>query len=257
MTAPPDDRATGNPIITAFTYVRAVVFFPFAAAAVIMGTGAAMIAARLGRRDAVDTVIRTWARSIVGFLGLRVETEGFENLPALGRGAIFVFNHQSHLDIPSIHSVIPRTLRFGAKIELFKIPVFGAGMRTVGVLPIARADREEVFRVYREAAAKFREGYSFILAPEGTRQEEPRIGPFKKGPFVFAIESQVPIVPIVLKGTFDALPKGSRVVNAGRLTRTVKLRVLPAIETKGMGREDLNRLMEDVRERMVGAYEGM
>src|SRR5205823_2559565 len=157
------------------------------------------------------------------------------------------FNHQSHVDIPSIHSTIRRRLRFGAKIELFKIPIFGAAIRAAGVLPIARANRDEVYRVYRQAAAKLAAGWSFILAPEGTRQREPRIGPFKRGPFVFAIDAQVPLVPIVLKGTFDVLPKSSRLVNVGAWSRTVTLHALPPVETKGLGRDDVTRLMDEVR----------
>ncbi len=254
------DRAHGDPAGAAeraASLARAAAFLP----AFAVMTGAASVAAvalgSLGRTGACDALIRAWARATVGLFNIHVEPSGLEHLPPPGRGAIFLFNHQSHMDVPSIHSVIARTLRFGAKIELFKVPLFGAGMRAVGVLPIARADRAAVFRVYRDAASRLADGWSFILAPEGTRQDEPRIGPFKKGPFLFAIEAQAPLIPIVLKGTIDVLPKGRLAINAGRWSRTVRLRVLAPVETSGLSKKDMTRLMEDVRAKMVDAYESM
>src|SRR5690606_17085370 len=106
-------------------------------------------------------------------------------------------------------------IRFGAKIELFKIPFFGRAMRAVGTLPIARENRAGVFKIYKEAERQFSRDVIFVLAPEGTRQKEPRIGRFKKGPFIFAINARVPIIPAVLRGAHEVLPKKSLLVNVG------------------------------------------
>jgi 1-acyl-sn-glycerol-3-phosphate acyltransferase len=176
-----------------------------------------------------------------------------ENVPK-DHGVLFLFNHQSHFDILSIHASQFRRMRFGAKIELFKFPFFGSAMRLSGVLPIARENREEVLQVYRDAQKKFAEGWSFILAPEGTRQSKPEIGRFKKGPFLFAIAAQVPIVPIVIKGADQILSKGGIWINMGVWSRTIEMRYLAPIETRGLTNADLGALTEQVREIFVKAY---
>lgn len=170
------------------------------------------------------------------------------------QGVIYIFNHQSFYDIFAIHSVLKNTARFGAKIELFKIPVLNLAMKAVGALPIARDNRKEVFRVYSEAQKKFEEKWSFILAPEGTRQSEPQIGRFKKGPFIFAINAQVPLVPIVISGSYDVMPKNSLAINAGKWKRTIYISFLAPIQTTGLSPEQATELSERARELFVNEY---
>ena len=235
------------------SFGRSLVATPLMVAATIVAAGIVIAASRSTRT--VDKVIRAYARTVLALYGVRLEVQGLENLP--DGPAIYLFNHQSHMDPPSVQAMLPVTARFGAKIELFSIPIFGAGLRAAGILPIARDNLRDVLSVYREAAGRFGEGYSYILAPEGTRQEEPRIGPFKKGPFRLAVDGQVPLVPLVIKGTHEVLPKGALLVNAGRWRRTVRLRVLPPVATAGRGTGDVERLRDQVREQMVAAYDAL
>ena len=143
--------------------------------------------------DAVTFWMALWSKAVLWFYGVEVKRDGLDKLPRSG-GAVLIFNHQSHFDIPAVTAFSGRRLRYGAKIELFKIPFFGPAIRAAGCLPIARENRSEVLRIYEEASEKFREGVIFALAPEGTRQNGPVIGAFKKGPFIFATRSQVPVV---------------------------------------------------------------
>jgi 1-acyl-sn-glycerol-3-phosphate acyltransferase len=193
---------------------------------------------------------------VLKFFDITVQTHGLENIPK-DRGVLFLFNHQSHFDIPCIFGSIPKRVAFGAKIELFKIPFFGAAMRVVGTLPIVRDNRAEVFRVYREAQERFAQNWNFALAPEGTRQSRPEIGNFKRGPFVFAVNAQAPIVPVVIAGAYEVLPKGRILPNADKWRRTVHLRFLPLIETTGLSTQDVSRLTDSVHEQFVAAFSEM
>lgn len=250
----PDAPDADSPLERMASYGRAVAGAPLVLW-MTAATSAAVVATSGLGPPVVDRLVRLWARSTVRLFGVEVEASGLENQPSAP--AIYLFNHQSHMDVPAIYSVIQRTLRAGAKIELFRIPVFGRAMRAAGVLPIARRNASAVVSVYHAAAERFAEGYSYLLAPEGTRQDEPRIGAFKKGPFRFAIDSQVEVVPIVIKGTYRVLPKGTLAINAGRWRRTVRLQILPPIPTRGLGADDVTRLRDQVHQRMVAAFEAL
>ena len=123
-------------------------------------------------------------------------------------------------------------------------------MRRVGILPIARRNREEVFKIYKEAEARLQAGEHIALAPEGTRQTEEKLGHFKAGPFVFAIRAQVPVIPIVIRRASQILPKHSYFPNFGTWSRDVWLKILPAIETKNLSVEDRPLLQGQVSELM-------
>ncbi len=232
--------------------IGSAVLIPFTVVYSIVCTFMAFI----GLRTICSAMIYQWATVVLDAYGIRRVVKGEEHLPEKG-GAIIVFNHQSLFDIPILMTSTRKHIRFGAKIELFRIPFFGQAMRAVGTLPIARDNRAEVMRIYKEAEAKFKEDIIFCLAPEGTRQDEPRIGRFKKGPFIFAMNAGVPLVPAVIKGAHDVLPKKSLKINVGRWSRTISLEFLPPVPTTGLGPEDLDRLVERVRAMMVEAYERM
>lgn len=209
-----------------------------------------------GKVEIGDRLIVFWGRTILKLFNVRVRLHDFQNIP-LDRGALFLFNHQSHFDIPCLVGFIPKRLRFGAKHELFQIPLFGPAMRVMGMLPISRENRGEVFRVYREAEAKFALNFNYVLAPEGSRQSEPVIGTFKKGPFIFAVNAQAPIVPVVVSGAFEVLPKQRLLPNADRWSRTIHLRFLPVVETRGLAVSDVARVTQTTHEKVLAAYEDL
>ncbi len=204
-----------------------------------------------------DRFLRIWARILFAYFGIRVLVEGEENLPHKG-GGIIVFNHQSHFDIPALILATRKTIRFGAKIELFKIPIFGAAMRAVGTLPIARDNRSQTMKVYQEAAARFTQGTLFVLAPEGSRQSQPEIGRFKKGPFLFAANAGVPLLPTVIKGAHAVLAKHSLTANVGRWHREIVIRFLaPVSPGEDQDHRSIEVLAQNVRAAMVDTYKGM
>lgn len=206
-----------------------------------------------GSQKVGDIFVRFWARSLMSMFGIDVVAKGLENLPE--EGCLFIFNHSSHFDIPIFHSVMPQTVRFGAKIELFKFPIFGQAMQMAGVLPIVRHDRNAVFAVYEKAISRVHSGEKFILAAEGTRYNKPEVGEkFKKGPFLFAINGQFPIVPVVIVGAFGVLPKSDLFAMWGQWRRKVVIRFLPPVVTSGLKPEDLSQLQNQVQEDMIRVF---
>ncbi|MEY4615359.1 MAG: hypothetical protein RJB66_319 [Pseudomonadota bacterium] len=197
-----------------------------------------------GGRSIQDKVVGWWARFSLWLFGVDIEVIGEEKIPL--QGYIGLFNHTSNFDILAVQSVINR-IRFGAKIELFRIPVFGQAMRAARALPIARARREEVIKVYDEAKLRLRAGECFILSPEGTRQSEERLGAFKSGPFLFAISAQVPLLPIGIKGASKIQPKKSLLPNVHHWKSKIEIRIGDPIETIGLTSEDKADLQEKVR----------
>lgn len=214
-----------------------------------------VILASVAKCPRVATVfVRIWALMLMWSFGIRVDVEGEENIPATG-GGIIAFNHQSHLDIPSIVVATRKQIRFGAKIELFSVPFFGPAMAAIGTLKIARDNRAEVLKIYDEAAQRFKQNTLFVLAPEGTRQREPRLGKFKKGPFIFAMNARVPLIPVVIKGAYAAMPPHKLLINVGALSRTIKVRFLPPIDSTRFTMETLDAFVAETSTRMNEVFD--
>lgn len=256
--------ASTNALTVAITWLRALLGLAFVPGWTVLFSALVILASAFGLVNVATLFIWMWSHGILRFYGVRLESRGVENIPKEG-GVILAFNHQSHMDIPAVVGSSLRTVRFGAKIELYKIPIFGAALRAAGTLPIARTQRNEVLKLYKQSANRLKNGFSFALAPEGTRQDEPVIGPFKKGPFIFAASSDAAVVPVVIEGAHAVLPKGKIMVNVGRWHRTIRVQVLPpmrALQRPNEIGDDLpmdiiSEFAERVRAAVVDAYSSL
>lgn len=197
-------------------------------------------------------IIQFWAQMSCRGCGVVPRMIGRERIPQ--SGFIALFNHTSFFDIFALMALIP-SLKFGAKIELFKIPFFGRAMRLAGALPIDRGNREEVFRIYDEAKERLQNGETFILAPEGTRQPTEKLGPFKAGPFIFALKSEALLLPIVLRGASQILPKNHFLPNLRSWRSEILIEVLEPISTRGYTVENRHELQDLVFQRMQTALQ--
>lgn len=205
------------------------------------------------RRSFDNWIMTTWSKLTFLVFNVDLKVYGQENLDP-HQGAVILFNHSSFMDIFALCGSL-YNIRFGAKIELFKIPVFGACMRRFGTLPIARSNREEVFKVYEEAKIRFARGERFALSPEGGRfHDDDKLLPFKAGPFVFGITSQVPLVPVVVKGAYAVWPKGKLSANSDRWKRTIEVHVLKSVPTVGLTNADRTALQEKIYKLMNDVY---
>ncbi len=244
-----------TPILDALSYIRGPIVSVFGGLFTLLQSAVVILVAALTRsRKAIDfACVDMWAKPMLWFSGVNLEIRGQENLQGSNKGFLILFSHSSNFDIPVLFC-LPHSFRFAAKIELFKIPFFGKAMEMCGVLPIDRGDRGKVMKIYENAIARVEKGECFALAPEGTRQKEPRIGPFKKGPFIFAVNAKADLLPVVIAGAFEVMPKNSLWINMGRWRRKVIMQILPKVSTQGANPDDLQALIDRVRHDMEAAF---
>ncbi len=193
-----------------------------------------------------DSIIQCWGKVCCLMSGVWVEVKGLENIPV--EGCLFLFNHSSFFDVFAIAGYV-RGVRFGAKSELFSIPIFGHAMKALGTLPIVRQRKEEVFKIYEEAKTRFQNNEKFALAPEGGRFYGPKLSNFKAGPFMFAMSAEAPLVPLVILGAHEVLPKGHIFFNTQHWIQKIEIQILPSISTKGYtlhSRHELQKKVYDV-----------
>jgi 1-acyl-sn-glycerol-3-phosphate acyltransferase len=191
----------------------------------------------------------TWSRMIARTALLDVSVRGAEHLRA-GESYVFLSTHQSWMDIPVMLGYLPCQLRIAAKHEVFLIPFLGWHMRRSGQIPINRGSTAESIESLRRAARLLVGGVSAFLFPEGTRTRDGSLQPLKKGGFRLALESGLPIVPVTIKGTRRAMPRGSMVLRAG----PVEMHLDPPISTRGLDDADLPALMQRVREALESHF---
>lgn len=214
----------------------------------VLGT-LVLIAQALGVRSGPRSIYawapRLWARLVLRAAGVRVIRHGGDQLVE-GAPNVFIANHVSWFDIPSMIDVLPH-YGFVAKRELERVPLFGAAARAVGVIFIDRDNRKAAFGAYEAAARKIRDGNPVLVYPEGTRGESYALRPFKKGPFVLAIGAQAPVIPTVIHGTIAVTPRGQFRANPG----TVHVHLLDPIPTEGLTYDDRDQLATTVRNAMA------
>ena len=193
-------------------------------------------------------IFSTSARLTNWLVGVRGDVIGLDKLDPK-QVYVFTPDHRSHVDITALMAALP-AVRFAAKRELFDEPVLGAAMRALGMIPIDRADPGLAKRTLDEAAVKLGKAVSVVIFPEGTRAPAGQMLPFKGGAFVFAIQEQVPVVPVALHNTAQVMPAhGYLTVLGGR----VVVEVLDPIPTAGLTIEDRQRLKEQVHQALVQA----
>ena len=220
-------------------------------ATVVLGILAILMSLLLPTSDPVHLVARIWARSIMVASGISVDVRGAAEIDP-NRSYVYMSNHLSNFDIPVLLAYLPVQFRWLAKAELFRIPIFGRAMRGAGYISIDRFNRESAFASIDEAADRIRQGVSVMIFPEGTRSRDGNLQSFKKGGFVLAVDSGVPIVPLVIQGTQTIMPKGSRLIYPNPVTLTI----CPPIETTGYSRDTKEQLMMSIHKVIGDHYTG-
>ncbi len=192
-----------------------------------------------------------WSRLLLWFSGAELVLEDGEHLPLDGP-AVLVSNHASHLDGPALIVALPRPIFFVAKKELARIPIFGQILVAIGTVIVDRGRSEKARRQMQRALDRVRQGRWVVVFAEGTRSRDGRVAPFKKGGFHLAIDAQVPIVPIAIRGSHTILPKGA---THPRRPGTIEIVVGEPIPVEGLDKKALPTLLERTRAAVIGLLE--
>ena len=188
-------------------------------------------------------LIKMWARWVIWSTGIQYEIDGLDNLN-LDKQYIFMSNHESALDIVLGVAAIPSNLVFLAKKELFRVPVFGWAMEAAGMIKIDRQNPEIARKSVSEAVETLmHSSFSTLIYPEGTRSNGEELLPFKKGGFILAIRTQLPVVPITILGAGNVLPKGTLAIKKSH----IKMIIDNPIPTLEMDINDKDQLLQDCR----------
>jgi putative phosphoserine phosphatase/1-acylglycerol-3-phosphate O-acyltransferase len=194
------------------------------------------------KRRAAELVSAISSDVMLAITGVEVETQGEHHLWA-HRPALFLFNHQSTVDGYVLLTLLRRGFTGIAKKEVARMPLLGQILRALDFAFIDRGNTGSSKEAMQPAVDRLRHGMSVVIAPEGTRSLTPRLGQFKKGAFHIAMQAGAPIVPVVIRNTYEVMPRGSLLFRPG----TVQVCALPAIDVTTWKVEDLDRHVADVQ----------
>ena len=176
-------------------------------------------------------------------LGIRLDASGIERIDKK-ESYVFMANHLSLIDGPLLFMLIPQFVRVLLKKEAFRIPVIGQAMKQVDFVSVDRKGLKGGKKSIDQATRMIKEkGFSFLIFPEGTRSRDGKLQPFKRGGFFLAINSQIPIFPVSIRGSYERLPKGSFFAKKGK----VGVMFHPPVSVQGFDRNNLSQLMGEVR----------
>ena len=198
------------------------------------------------RREAVNLTISMGPDLALGLAGIHLNVTGQHHLWS-HRPAVFIFNHQSILDGLILMKLVRENVTGVAKKELASQPGFGQFLRLANIAFVDRGNTVQAKAVLEPVVARLNEGYSIVIAPEGTRSPTATIGPFKKGAFHMAMQGGVPIVPVVIRNAGELLWRGSKVMRAG----TIDVHVHEPISVADWTSDELRDRVAGVRDLFV------
>ena len=202
------------------------------------------------RREGANFATAVGPSAALALAGVRLRVSGEENLWS-HRPAVFVFNHQSSIDVAVVGSLVRRDLTGVAKKEAARDPRFALIGYLADIAYVERGNTAQAKRALAPAVERLRQGVSIAIAPEGTRSPSPRLGRFKKGAFHLALQAGVPVVPIVIRNAGDVMWRNSLVIRPG----TIDVAVLGPIPTESWTAERLDERVAEVRQLFLDALE--
>lgn len=198
----------------------------------------------------IAEVTARWSAYVSKHFDIRYEVIGKENLPE--GPCVFIANHQAYFDIMALlYAVSGKQTGFIAKNEFSKVPLLGKWIHTIRGLFIKRGNVRESLKVINQGADLIDHGFSLVIFPEGTRSQKHEMADFKPGSFKLASKAKAPVVPVVIDGTYKVFEQKKRVSKG----ETVKVTILPAIDTAPLDRKSLadlpNQIEEAIKERLA------
>jgi 1-acyl-sn-glycerol-3-phosphate acyltransferase len=183
-----------------------------------------------------------WAKDNLWLSRTRIYIEGLENVD-LSRPQMLVANHSGLHDILALSARLPIQFRWMAKKSLFRVPFMGWHMRRSGYIAIDRENPRDTAKSIAAAALAIQSGTNAIAFPEGTRSSNGDLGKFYGGAFSLALRTGVPLVPVVLDGSYRVIVPTTTRVNPGVI---IRIKIDRSIDLSAYAKSDRNRLMDDV-----------
>ncbi len=190
-----------------------------------------------------NDVARDWSEQYLKIAGMKVEVIGAENI-IKDRAVLFVSNHQSNFDTAVFLRYLGVPVAFIAKKELSKIPILSRMMLNMNSMFIDRKDIRHSAQTMLQAMEYVKQGCSVFVYPEGTRGDSPEIADFPSTAIKIATKTKVPICPITISGTYDAMEGTKNIITPAK----VRMFVHPPIETENLSKEELKTIHKDVTE---------
>jgi putative phosphoserine phosphatase / 1-acylglycerol-3-phosphate O-acyltransferase len=215
-----------------------------------LGVGLAVGLLRRDRRLGEDLAVSLGFPAFLAVAGVRLKVVGAHNLWAQ-RPAVFVINHQGGLDAMVVGALLHHDFTGLSKKESQYSPVTFLLGKSLDAVFVDRADPTKGRAAQDQLIERLRSGVSVFVAPEGTRSDTGKLGPFKTGAFHVARNAGVPIVPIVLRNAYELMPGKSKIIRPG----VVDVAVLDPIPTDGWTRDTVREDMAAVRKRFVDTLE--
>ena len=239
--------------MTALRVVAALLFYVFAASVILLTFPLALAVRALTfpfdrHRMATSRALRALGELLVLPPFWRATVEG--KLPEPPATFVVVPNHRSAVDALAI-ACLPREMKWIGKEEAFRIPWLGWAFRVAGYVPVVRGDKGSGAVALARLRCYLDAGIPVGLFAEGTRSRDGTLRAFRPGPFKLAIDAGVPIVPVAITGAGEAMPPDQAWIRPSR----IRVRILPAIQTTGLGGGDVEWLREETRARIAAALE--
>jgi putative phosphoserine phosphatase/1-acylglycerol-3-phosphate O-acyltransferase len=234
---------------TLMDLARTGAMFGAMAPAILTGKAAKWLGAADTHRAALMS-FTSYAENALDLAGVKLEVKNEKYLWEQ-RPAIFVINHQSVLDGYLTPALVKRDYFMMGKMEAGNVPVLGQMLKDAGFILFDRTNREAAIAACDDAAERIKQGYSLCISPEGTRSFSKRMEPFKKGVFHIALQTGVPIVPIVVKNASELWPRGQNFVRPG----TLHIEILKPIATSNWTRETLDKNLADLHQKYLKALD--
>ena len=215
-----------------------IIFLPMTIAALLSSTG-----------NMAFNISKVWAYTMLIVTGVHPEIRGQEKIKQ-GQSYIIISNHQSLFDILALVTRLGIQFRWVIKKEVLKVPLFGYALWAAKNIFVDRSDTNRAIGSINEGLKRLPHGVSVMVFAEGTRSPDGAIRPFKKGGFVMAIDSKIPILPVTINGSRKILAKGDISYSPG----CIEVVVGDPIDTANYTRDDLEHLVKQTHDAVIANF---
>ncbi len=232
-------------LLELYQIYKYLVFFPLVAVSTtVMGTAATLLAILVDKKIASVCGI-IWARFNSYITPMLVTVIGKEKIQT-NKSYVIVANHQSQYDIFVIYGWMPVDFRWVMKIQLRDVPFLGYACYKIGHIYIDRSNPEAAKASINAARDRIKGGTSIMFFPEGTRSVDGGLLDFKKGAFKFALDMNLPVLPVTIVNTRNVLPAKSLKLFPG----SAKLIIHDPIDISQHSEETIGEIMNTARKRI-------